>query len=193
MLASVRAVSLACAETHRLRRLRRARVNGTERERPPSAAIAAIVTIGTMSSADGTASGLTPSVVEKGANCGVARCSGRTGERRRRARSRNRRVRARAARLGADHRYVPLLLTVPGISWVLAYTIAAEIGDIPTHACTHPVYRDRYQQTKTRIGKQRGAKVAQIDLARRPTKAIWHMLNRGETFAPTGATDPLAA
>jgi Transposase len=25
-------------------------------------------------------------------------------------------------RLGADHRYVPLLLTVPGISWVLAYT-----------------------------------------------------------------------
>src|SRR5919205_589549 len=33
-------------------------------------------------------------------------------------------------RLGADHRYVPLLCTVPGISWVLAYTIAAEIGDI---------------------------------------------------------------
>jgi transposase len=33
-------------------------------------------------------------------------------------------------RLGADHRYVPLLLTVPGISWVLAYTIATELGDI---------------------------------------------------------------
>jgi transposase len=33
-------------------------------------------------------------------------------------------------RLGADHRYIPLLLTVPGIGWVLAYTIAAEIGDI---------------------------------------------------------------
>jgi transposase len=33
-------------------------------------------------------------------------------------------------RLGADHRYVPLLLTVPGIGWLLAYTIAAEIGDI---------------------------------------------------------------
>src|SRR6187200_3066529 len=32
--------------------------------------------------------------------------------------------------LGADHHYVPLLMTVPGISWVLAYTIAAEIGDI---------------------------------------------------------------
>jgi len=32
-------------------------------------------------------------------------------------------------RLGADHRYVPLLLTVPGISWVLAFTIAAELGN----------------------------------------------------------------
>jgi transposase len=33
-------------------------------------------------------------------------------------------------RLGAEHRYVPLLTSVPGIAWVLAYTIAAEIGDI---------------------------------------------------------------
>ena len=36
--------------------------------------------------------------------------------------------------LGADHRYVPLLLTVPGIAWVLAYTIASEIGDISRFA-----------------------------------------------------------
>jgi transposase len=142
-------------------------------------------------------------------------------------------------RLGADHRYVPLLLTVPGIGWVLAYTIAAELGDIArfptprklagysglcprvyqsgerdlrgplakqgprylrwalveaaTHACMHPAYRDRYQHTKARIGKQRGAKVAQIDLARRLAEAIWHMLTRDEPFAPAGATDPLAA
>jgi len=33
-------------------------------------------------------------------------------------------------RLGADHRDVSLLLTVPGIGWVLAYTIAAELGNI---------------------------------------------------------------
>jgi transposase len=142
-------------------------------------------------------------------------------------------------RLGADHRYVPLLLTVPGIGWVLAYTIAAELGDISrfasptklagytglcprvyqsgesdrrgplakqgprylrwalveaaTHACTHPAYRDRYQRTKTRLGKQRGAKVAQVDLARRLAEAIWHMLTRNQPFAPAGATDPLAA
>ena len=32
--------------------------------------------------------------------------------------------------LGADHRYVPLLLSCPGIGWILAFTIASEIGDI---------------------------------------------------------------
>jgi transposase len=146
---------------------------------------------------------------------------------------------AELRRLGADHRYIPLLRTVPGIAWVLAYTIAAEIGDIArfpsptklsgytglcprvyqsgesdrrgplakqgprhlrwalveasTHACTHPAYRDRYQRTKTRLGKQRGAKVAQVDLARKLAEAIWHMLTRNQPFAPAGATDPLAA
>jgi len=62
-----------------------------------------------------------------------------------------------------------------------------------THARTHPTDRDRHQQTKTRIGKQRGAKVAQVDLARRLSEAIWHTLTRGEPLAPKGATDPLAA
>ena len=76
MLGSVRAGSLACAETYRLRRRRRARVNGTERERTPSAAIAAIVTIGTMSSADGTASGLTPCVLIWSVRCQGARLEG---------------------------------------------------------------------------------------------------------------------
>ena len=141
--------------------------------------------------------------------------------------------------LGADHPYVPLLLTVPGISWVLAYTIAAEIGDITrfasprklcgysglcprvyqsgdsdrrgplakhgpkylrwalmvaaTNAAKHPLYRDRYQHTKKRLGRQRGAKVAQIQLARTLTEAIWHMLTRNQPFAPAGAAFPLAA
>jgi len=142
-------------------------------------------------------------------------------------------------RLGAEHRYVPLLRSVPGIAWVLAYTIAAEIGDIArfptprrlvgysglcprvyqsgdsdrrgplakqgpkylrwalveaaTGACRHPVYRERYERTKARLGKQRGAKVAQVDLARRLAEAIWHMLSRNRPFAPAGATCPLAA
>jgi transposase len=37
-------------------------------------------------------------------------------------------------RLGADHPYVPLLVTCPGIAWVLAFTIASEIGDIARFA-----------------------------------------------------------
>jgi transposase len=141
--------------------------------------------------------------------------------------------------LGAKHRYVSLLETVPGIAWVLGYTIAAEIGDIhrfaspsklagytglcpsvrqsgnmdrrgpltkqgprylrwalmeaATNAVKHPVYRERYQRTKQRLGRQRGAKIAQIDIARRLTEAIWHMLTRNQPFAPAGAASPLAA
>ena len=141
--------------------------------------------------------------------------------------------------LGADHHYIPLLKTAPGIAWVLGYTIASEIGDIhrfsspaklcgytglyprvyqsgntdrrghlthagpkylrwalieaATHACKHPVYRERYQHNKRRLGKQRGAKVAQVDIARRLAEAIWHMLTRNQPFAPAGATPSLAA
>jgi transposase len=139
----------------------------------------------------------------------------------------------------ADHPYIPLLLSVPGIRWVLAFTIAGEIGEIerfaspekltgytglcpgvnqsgekdrrgpltkhgPTylrwalleatmHALKHPAYSERYQRTKRRLGKQRGAKVAQIDIARRLAHAIWHMLTRNEEFAPRGAAFRLAA
>lgn len=146
---------------------------------------------------------------------------------------------AELQRAGAEHAYVPLLLTVPGIGWVLGYTIASEIGDItrfasPTqlvgytglcprvkqsgqsdlrgpiskhgprylrwalieaaqHAASHSLYRERYQNTKRRLGKQRGAKVAQIDLARRLAEAIWHILTRNQPFAPAGARERLAA
>jgi transposase len=139
----------------------------------------------------------------------------------------------------ADHPYIPLLLSAPGIGWVLAFTIASEIGEIerftspekltgytglcprvnqsgekdrrgplskhgPTylrwalleatmHALKHPAYAERYQRNKRRLGKQRGAKVAQIDIARRLAHAIWHMLTRGENFAPRGAAFRLAA
>jgi transposase len=141
--------------------------------------------------------------------------------------------------LGAEHRYVPLLITIPGIAWVLAYTIAAEIGDIArfpspvklagytglcprvyqsgesdrrgplskkgprylrwalieatTHASRHPAYRERYQRTKTRLGKQRGPRIAQVDLARRLAEAIWHMLTHDRPFAPAGAPAPMTA
>ena len=130
-------------------------------------------------------------------------------------------------------------MSVPGIGWVLAFTIAGEIGEIarfsspqkltgytglcprvnpsgdkdrrgplskhgPTylrwalpeatmHALKHPAYAERYQRNKRRLGKQRGAKVAQIDIARRLAHAIWHMLTRNQPFAPRGAAFRLAA
>jgi transposase len=141
----------------------------------------------------------------------------------------NRKLRATAP----DHPYVPLLMTAPGIGWVLAFTIAAEIGEIERfsspkklvgysglcpkviqsgekdrrgplsksgpkylrwamleatmHALRHRAYAERYQHTKRRLGKQRGAKVAQIDIARRLTEAVWHMLTTNKPFSPTAA------
>ncbi len=141
--------------------------------------------------------------------------------------------------LGAEHQYVSLLMTAPGIGWVLGYTIAAEIGDITrfatpkkltgytglcprvdqsgesdwrgplakngprylrwalieaaVHAAHHPAYRAHYERTKRRCGKQRGAKIARVEIARKLATAIWHMLTRGEPFAPTSPNHSLAA
>jgi transposase len=143
------------------------------------------------------------------------------------------------ARLGADHPYIPLLLTVPGVGPLLAYTIASEIGDITrfaspkkltgytglcplvrqsgnhdfrgplakngpkylrwalveaaTHAARNPHYRDRYERNKRRLGRQRGAKVARIDIARQLAEAIWHVLTKNEPFAPVGPAILLVA
>ena len=52
------------------------------------------------------------------------------------------------------------------------------------HALRHPAYRERYQRNKRRLGRQRGAKVAPIDVARKLTEAIWHRLTNHEPFAP---------
>lgn len=133
-------------------------------------------------------------------------------------------------RQGADHPYVPILMTAPGIAWVLAYTLAAEIGDIarfptPTkltsysglcpkvkqsggsdhrlglskhgprylryalweatlRAASHPAYHERYQRTKARLGRERGPKVARLEVARSLAQAIWYMLQKNEPFAP---------
>jgi hypothetical protein len=56
-----------------------------------------------------------------------------------------------------------------------------------------PAYAQRYQRNKRRLGKQRGAKVAQVDIARHPAHAIWHMLSRNQQFVPRGAAFRLAA
>ena len=62
-----------------------------------------------------------------------------------------------------------------------------------THAARHPVYAERYQRTTTRLGRQRGAKVARVDIARQLAEAIWYNLTTSQPFAPAGAAKPLAA
>jgi transposase len=61
------------------------------------------------------------------------------------------------------------------------------------HAGRSPDYRELYQRTRQRHGKQRGAKVAAIVVARKLAGAIWHMLTYGKPFAPASATGALAA
>ena len=33
-------------------------------------------------------------------------------------------------RSGADHRYIPILMSAPGFGWITSFTVACEIGDI---------------------------------------------------------------
>ena len=63
------------------------------------------------------------------------------------------------------------------------------------HALRHPAYASATSETSAASGKQRGARVAQIDIARKLAEAIWHMLTNNQPFAPApgGATLRLAA
>ena len=54
----------------------------------------------------------------------------------------------------------------------------------PRRAARHPAFREHYERTKKRLGRQRGAKVARVELARELATAIWHMLTKNEPFAP---------
>jgi transposase len=142
-------------------------------------------------------------------------------------------------RLGAAHPYIPLLTTIPGIAWVLGYTIAAEIGEISRFATPRkligytgltpsvnqsgerdrrgplrkngpnylrwalieaahtagrdPRYRPIVERMRARHGRTRGSKIAAIEIGRRLTEAIWHMLTHDRPFAPAGASTPVAA
>jgi transposase len=141
--------------------------------------------------------------------------------------------------LGAHHPSMSLLMTVPGIGWVLAYTIGSEIGDVcrfaspkklagytglcplvrqsggkdrrgplakngppylrwalieaATHAARDARYVERYERMKQRLGRQRGAKVARVDLARQLAEAIWYVLTKNEPFRSAGPAMGLVA
>jgi transposase len=54
----------------------------------------------------------------------------------------------------------------------------------------HPYFRPIVERMRARHGRKRGSKIAAIEIARRRTEAIWHMLTHTRPFAPAGATDP---
>jgi len=75
-----------------------------------------------------------------------------------------------------DHRG-PLAKTGPKyLRWAL---IEAAI-----HASKHPAYREHYERTAARLGRQRGKKVARVEVARKLAEAIWHMCTTNRPFTP---------
>jgi transposase len=72
-------------------------------------------------------------------------------------------------RQGADHRYIPVLVTAPGIGWINAYTIASEIGDISRFAS--PAKLCGYTGLCPRV-KQSGAVDARGPISKRGPKYL---------------------
>ena len=61
------------------------------------------------------------------------------------------------------------------------------------HAARHPAYGAHYERTKRRLGRQRGTKVARVEVAHKLAEAIFYMLSRSQQFAPAGPALPLVA
>jgi len=84
-------------------------------------------------------------------------------------------------RLGASHAYVPLLMTMPGVAWVLGYTIAAEIGDIARFAS--PVKLCGYSGLCPFV-RQSGRRDNRSPLAKNGPKYLrWALIEAAQTAA----------
>ena len=58
-----------------------------------------------------------------------------------------------------------------------------------THAAKHPAYKEHFDRTAERLGRQRGKKIARVEIARKLAEAIWHMCQTGTAFAPARSRD----
>jgi transposase len=92
---------------------------------------------------------------------------------------------------GADHPYVPLLLTVPGIGWVLAFTIAAEIGDI--HRFPSPKKLCGYTGLCPRLSVRGPRQPRPADQARAEVAALGDARGDHARVAPSGLPRALSA
>jgi hypothetical protein len=73
-------------------------------------------------------------------------------------------------------------LTLPD-RHAIAILVAAQ-GGLADGGADRLTYRERYERTKRRLGRQRESKVARVEIARELSTAIWHMLTRNEPVAP---------
>lgn len=80
----------------------------------------------------------------------------------------------------SDHRGPLTRLGPRYLRWALV--------EAATTACRHPRYAARHGRTVRRLGRQRGPKVARVEVARDLAVAIWHMLTRREPFRAAGPT-----
>jgi Transposase IS116/IS110/IS902 family len=113
-------------------------------------------------------------------------------------------------RQGADHRYIPLLVTAPGLGWINASTVASEIGDIarfpsPAKLCGYTGLCPRVKQSgatdargplsKERLGVP-ALSATQVGLAERgwvEETPLWfyilkeaELLHDGDRLGPVG-------
>jgi transposase len=106
----------------------------------------------------------------------------------------NRQLRAGSA----NHPYVPLLLTVPGIGWVLAFTIAAEIGDVtrfpsPKKLCGYTGLCPRVNQSGESDRRGPLSKHGPKYLRWAMLEATMHALRHPPTPSATSATSAASA
>lgn len=88
---------------------------------------------------------------------------------------------AELRRLGADHPYVSLLISMPGIAWILGYTIAAEIGDI--HRFASPAKLCGYSGLCPKV-RQSGQRDRRGPLTRNGPKYLrWALIEAAHTAA----------
>jgi hypothetical protein len=60
-----------------------------------------------------------------------------------------------------------------------------------TDASRHSVYKDRCDRTEARLDRQRGTKVARVEVARKLAEATWNMLQTVSRFAPVKSRVPI--
>ena len=94
-------------------------------------------------------------------------------------------------RSGADHRYVPILMTAPGFGWITSFTVACEIGDITRFST--PTKLIGYTGLCPRVRQSGDVDPAARLQARSPLSALGTDGGRGARLRPSAPQGALPA